>query len=112
MEVQGWIFPESSSVFSREALELEELSIATLTVEGNSDAARDSLLDPVSMLADNIPGVDESWSVQLHRPNAEVAAGPVPRSGARKLVLLVLLIVRIRVAVVTAYRIPSDEVPA
>jgi hypothetical protein len=111
MEVEGWIVPESSSVFSREALKYEELSIATLTVDGDSEAARDLLLDPVSMLAD-IPGVDESWSVQLHRPNAEVAAGPVPKSGARKLVLLVLLIVRIRVAVVTAYRIPSDEVPA
>jgi hypothetical protein len=105
MEDEGWIHPESSEIFPSEVLELDNLSIATLTVDGSSEEARDLLLDPLPILAKRIDGVDMDWSVTVHRVNAEAAAGPTIRSGPRKLVILLLIIASRRLIVAIAYRI-------
>ena len=71
-----WRFPESSELFSEDVLRYENIALATLTVDADSDLAAELLLDPLPILIENIEGVDESWSVSVDRVTAQYGVGP------------------------------------
>jgi hypothetical protein len=107
-----WIAPDLFELFpvedeSRELLS-ECLSVRTLTFNANSKLARRFFLDPLPYLAENLGdvGVTEEWTASLERVNAHVAAGV--KSGPRKLLCVLLLLLRSRHAHVVVYRLPDD----
>jgi hypothetical protein len=98
-----WRRPESSELFPEDVLGAEDLAVATLSVDADSELAGELLLDPLPILAENIEGVGTDWSVSVHRVNAERGVGLM--SGPRKLVLLLLLIPSREHVAAFAYRI-------
>jgi hypothetical protein len=79
------------------------VSLATFTVDADSDFSRDFLLEPRPFLAKSLDAVDESWTVSLHRINADVVM-----TGPKKQVVIVILLGLLRMAHVVVYRLPPD----
>jgi hypothetical protein len=79
------------------------VSLATFTVDADSDFSREFMLEPRPFLAKSLELVDESWTVSLQRINAEVAL-----HGPKKNVVIVVLLGLLRMAHVLVYRLPQD----
>jgi hypothetical protein len=102
-----WRFPESSELFSEEVLDYENIALATLTVDADSDLAAELLLDPLPILIKNIQGVDESWSVSVDRVTAQYRVGG--EAGPRKLVLSFLVLHSHQHVAALAHRVPERQ---
>jgi hypothetical protein len=88
------IFPEPAH---------EYVSLATFTVDADSDFAREFLLEPLPFLAERIEPIERDWTVSLERINADrVMIGP------RKIVAIVIFVEELRTARVLVYRLPQE----
>jgi hypothetical protein len=79
------------------------VSLATFTVDADTEFAKQFLLEPLPFLAENLDGVDRDWEVSLERVNAGVRL-----SGPRKLVVVMIVLTLVRSIRVVAYRLPED----
>ena len=81
----------------------DDLAVFTTTVDADSEIAEQLLLDPLPLLAENLEGVTNDWTVSLERVNAEE---PV-RRGPRKLIAIWAVIRRLRRVCGVVYRVPA-----
>jgi hypothetical protein len=92
---------EREQVFAHPAH--EHVSLATFTVDADSEFANGFLLEPLPFLAKTVDAIDEDWTVSIERINADrVMRGP------RKLVAIVVSIPELRLARVLVYRLPQS----
>jgi hypothetical protein len=79
------------------------VSLATFTVEADSDFSREFLLEPLPFLAKSLDLVDDGWKVTVERINAERAM-----TGPKRHVVIVICTQEDRTARVLVYRLPQD----
>jgi hypothetical protein len=79
------------------------VSLATFTVDADSDFAQEFLVQPLPFLSDKVELIDEGWTVSLERINADrMMIGP------RKILAIVICVEELRTARVLVYRLPQD----
>jgi hypothetical protein len=79
------------------------VSLATFTVDADSEFARRFLVEPLPYLAKNVESIDQDWTVSLERINADrIMTGP------RKILVIVICVKELRTARVLVYRLPQD----
>ena len=79
------------------------VSLATFTVEADSDFSREFLLEPLPFLAKSLDLVDDGWKVTVERINAERAM-----TGPKRHVVIVICTQEDQIARVLVYRLPQD----
>ena len=88
------IFPEPAHKY---------VSLATFTVDADSDFAREFVLEPLPFLSEQVELIEKDWTVSVERINADrVMIGP------RKIVAIVISIEELRTARVLVYRLPQE----
>jgi hypothetical protein len=79
------------------------VSLATFTVDADSELSRQFLLEPLPFLAENVELIEKDWTVTLERMNADRLM-----TGPRKHVVIVICLNEQRTARVLVYRLPQD----